>query len=143
MSEQSEQLEMSEEQAAKWVRDHFQAANKYLAEQGIITDKILSKESRYLLPIVAIWKFKTQDRKEVWVINGDVPTDMMNAKAAKDAREAMRHFSMQWQMKAEVVAQTAEGNQEKLRYATYLVNRAENLYQVLESKDFWQEEQHD
>ena len=71
MAEQQPEA-MTEEQVSAWVREHFQAANKYLAEQGIISDQILSKDSRYLAPYVAVWKFNTQDKKTLWVINGDV-----------------------------------------------------------------------
>ncbi|RUO61224.1 DUF4826 family protein [Pseudidiomarina marina] len=139
MAEQQPEA-MTEEQVSAWVREHFQAANKYLAEQGIISDQILSKDSRYLAPYVAVWKFNTQDKKTLWVINGDVPTDVIGEKAAKDARDAMRYFALRWQMQAEGVLQQAQNDPEKQRYANYLVNRAENLYQLSTSKDLWQQQ---
>ncbi|WP_417658345.1 DUF4826 family protein [Pseudidiomarina sp.] len=131
---------MTEEQISEWVRAQFQAANKYLAEQGIITDRILSKDSRYLVPHVAVWKFTTQDKKTLWVINGDVPTDIIGDKAAKDARDAMRYFALRWQMQAEGVLQQATNEPEQQKYAQYLINRAENLYQLSESKEMWQQQ---
>ncbi|MDT7524903.1 MULTISPECIES: DUF4826 family protein [Idiomarinaceae] len=131
--------QLTDEQRTTWVREHFQAANKFLAEQGIITERVLTKESRYIAPIVAVWKFQTQDKKEVWVINGDVPTDLAAGKNAKDARDATRHFSLQWQVKAEVVAHQAQGDRQQLNYANYLVNRAEQLYDVFEDEKLWQQ----
>lgn len=140
MAEQQPEA-MTDEQVSAWVREHFQAANKYLAEQGIISDQILSKDSRYLAPHVAVWKFNTQDKKTLWVINGDVPTDVIGDKAAKDARDAMRYFALRWQMQAEGVLQQAQNDPEKQRYAHYLINRAENLYQLSTSNDLWQQQE--
>ncbi|RUO60332.1 DUF4826 family protein [Pseudidiomarina insulisalsae] len=137
---QNAQPQMTEEQASAWVREQFQAANKYLAEQGIITDRVLTKESRYLVPYVAIWKFTTQDRKELWLVNGDVPTDVVGAKAAKDAREAMRHISMQWQLKAQAIIDDPKASQdpEQQKYANYLISRAEGIYEAVANDALWQ-----
>lgn len=131
------QPQFTEEQAQAWVRSKFQEANKYLAEQGIISDQILSKESRYLVPYIAVWKFTTHDKLKIWVINGDVPTDMVNEKVAQNAREALRHFSLNWQFKAESILQSEQPSQEQRNYANYLINRAENVYQLYEQEGLW------
>lgn len=139
MAEQ-QQPELTEEQASAWVREQFQAANKYLAENGIITDRVLTKESRYLVPYVAVWKFTTQDRKELWLVNGDVPTDVVGAKAAKDAREALRHIAMQWQLKAQAIIDDPKAQQdaEQMKYASYLVSRAEGIHDAVQTESLWQ-----
>ena len=80
---------MSQEETSKWVREQFQAANKFLAENGIISDRVLTKDSRYLAPYVAVWKFTTQDRKELWLVNGDVPTDVAGKKAAEHGMKSL------------------------------------------------------
>ncbi|CAB0149934.1 hypothetical protein PSI9734_00507 [Pseudidiomarina piscicola] len=135
-----EQPELTQEQLSAWVREQFQAANKYLAEQGIISDQILTKDSRYLAPYVAVWKFVTQDKKELWLINGDVPTDVAGTKAANNARDVMRYFSFQWQMKAQGLLSDpkASADPEQQRYAQYLVNRAEALYDLVGTEELWQ-----
>lgn len=137
MAEQ--QANLTEEQASEWIREHFQAANKYLAEQGIIPDKILTKDSRYLVPFVGVWKFTTQDKKTIWVINGDLPTDMVGESAAPDAREALRYFAMRWQLKSEGILADTNSSQEQRDYANYLVKCAENLYGVFEQESLWQQ----
>lgn len=140
MTEQS--TELTEEQASAWVREHFELANKYLAQLGFITDKIIMRESRYLIPYMAVWKFTTQGKKgPVWVINGDVPMDMVEESAAKDAREAVRYFALRWQMKAETILQAEQGTAQLRQQAQYLIGRAEGLYELAEQQELW-EQQH-
>lgn len=137
----AEAKELTENEAAEWVRNQFQAANKYLAEQGIIPDKVLTKDSRYLVPLVAVWKFTTQDKKELWVINGDVPTDVVGAKAANTARDVMRHFALQWQLKADQMLNDEKlmADPEQARYAKFMVERAESLYSATREDALWKE----
>lgn len=138
MAEQQPQL--TEEQAQEWVRGKFQEANKYLAEQGILSDQVLLKESRYLIPFLAIWKFTTQDKKKVWVINGDVPTDLVGEKAAKNPRDALRHFALSWQLKADKILADKASTAEQQDYAKYLVVRAENVYHTTDNEALWQQQ---
>ncbi|RUO41115.1 DUF4826 domain-containing protein [Pseudidiomarina aestuarii] len=125
-----------------WVREHFQKANKYLAEQGIIVDRVLTKRCRYLVPLVAVWRLTTQDKKEIWAINGDVPSDVVSAKVAETARDALKHFALQWQLRAEGIVQDPEASKdpEQQRYASFLVGRAESLYEMTEQDDLWKDE---
>ncbi|MBR9906593.1 MAG: DUF4826 family protein [Gammaproteobacteria bacterium] len=134
------QPKYTEEQLQAWVRTKFQEANKYLAEQGIISDQILSKDSRYLAPLVAVWKFSTSDKHKIWVINGDVPTDMVTEKVAQTARDAVRHFALNWQLKADAILRSEQPAQEQRNYANYLINRAENLYQLFEQEKLWEQQ---
>ncbi|RUO79387.1 DUF4826 family protein [Pseudidiomarina taiwanensis] len=137
-----EPKQYSEAEASEWVRSQFQAANKYLAEQGILPERVLTKDSRYLVPYLAVWKFETKDRKNLWLINGDVPTDIVGEKAAPSARDAMKHFALQWQLKAEAIMRDEKMAQdpEQMRYARYLIERAEGIYAATEDKQLWQNE---
>lgn len=137
MAEQ--QPHMTEAEASDWVRLQFQRANKFLAEKGILTDRVLTRESRYLVPHVAVWKFSTQDQVDVWVVNGDVPSDVVGANAAKTAREALRHFSLQWQVQADKILTDEKLSQdpEQQKYAKFLIQSAENLYQTTQVEDLW------
>ena len=143
MSEQQQTSPaLSEEQRQQWVREQFQNANRYLAERGLISDQILTKESRYLAPDIAVWKFKLQNGKRVWVINGRVTTDHVGVEAAKTARDAMRYFSLQWQLKAEnirALGNAADATQRQL--AELLVRNAEGLYVIADDEAFWRQQQ--
>jgi hypothetical protein len=140
MSEQLTQQtnELTDEQRAAWVRAQFQKANEYLATKGIIPDNVAVSESRYLPPLVAIWKLNTRDAKSFWVISGDLPTDHMPLSAAPNAREAMRSFALRWQLKAEQIAQAGFSDQTQVDFANLLVKRAESLYDMFDNEQLWQ-----
>lgn len=130
--------QLSEEERQTWVREHFQNANQYLAERGLLSDRILTKESRYLVPNIAIWKFKLQDGKKVWVINGRVTTDHVNADVAKTARDVIRHFSLNWQLKAEninALGNAADPAQKGM--VDILIRNAEALYDLSQDDRLW------
>ena len=91
---------MTDEESAAWVRKQWQHANMFLAEKGVIPSTLNHKESRYLIPVLALWKITGEDNKTYWVINGELPTDFMLVENAPDARDAMRHFALKWQVKA-------------------------------------------
>ncbi|EHR42013.1 DUF4826 family protein [Alishewanella jeotgali] len=140
MSEQSTQqpTEITEAQRAEWVRAQFQKANEYLATKGIIPDNVAVSESRYLPPLVAVWKLNTRDAKSFWVISGDLPTDHMPVTAAPNAREAIRAFALHWQLKAEQIAQAGFTDKTQVDFANLLVNRAEGLYNLFDNEPLWQ-----
>ncbi len=135
----AEQLtaEQQEQAASEWVRTQFQKANQYLAEKGILPDNVAVSESRYLTPLMAVWKITAQDRKQYWVISGDLPTDHMAISAAQDAREAVRAFSLQWQLKAEQIMNSGAIDQTKQDFANLLVHRAHGLYDLFDKEELW------
>lgn len=135
----AEQLtpEQQEQANSEWARTQFQKANQYLAEKGILPENVAVSESRYLTPLVAVWKIKAQDRKEYWVISGDLPTDHLAISAAKDAREAVRAFSLHWQLKAEQIMNSGSVDKTKVDFANLLVNRAHSLYDLFAKEVLW------
>jgi hypothetical protein len=135
----AEQITTGQQEQAnsEWVRAQFQKANQYLAEKGILPDNVAVSESRYLTPLLAVWKITAQDRKQYWVISGDLPTDHLPLSAAKDAREAVRAFSLNWQIKAEHVMNSGAVDQTKVDFANLLVNRAHSLYDLFEKEELW------
>lgn len=140
MSEQltQEQIEQLEKARAEWVRSQFQKANEYMASKGIIPDNVAVAESRYLPPYFAIWKLNTRDKQAFWVISGDLPTDYMQYSAAVDAREAVRTFSLQWQLKAQRIIESGAMDKTQQDYANLLVNRAQGLYDMFSQDQLWQ-----
>lgn len=140
MSEQSTQqpTDVTDAQRAEWVRAQFQKANEYLATKGIIPDNVAVSESRYLPPLVAVWKLNTRDAKSFWVISGDLPTDHMPVSAAPNAREAIRAFALHWQLKAEQIAQAGFTDKTQVEFANLLVSRAEGLYDLFDNEPLWQ-----
>uniref|UniRef100_A0A486XY30 DUF4826 domain-containing protein n=1 Tax=Rheinheimera sp. BAL341 TaxID=1708203 RepID=A0A486XY30_9GAMM len=142
MSEQltQEQLQQMEQARAEWVRTQFQKANEHLASKGILPDNVVVADSRYLPPFFAVWKLNTKDKQTYWVISGDVPTDHMALSAAKDAREAVRAFSLHWQLKAQQIIDSGINDKTKQDFANLLIKRAHGLYEMFEKDALWQQE---
>ncbi|MCE9678320.1 DUF4826 family protein [Shewanella sp. AS1] len=147
MTEQvSEQVQLSAEEiearTQEWVKEHFQKANRFLAEKGVIPSKVIQQECRYLAPLLAIWKIESKQPKAqtFWVMSGDLPTDYVDVNVAATAREALRHFSMMWQLKAENLVQSgATQDPTQAKFAQLLVSRAESLYQIHGDDKLWRE----
>jgi hypothetical protein len=131
------QQQYTQEQLTSWVREQFQRANKHLATDGILFEKVIQEECRYLAPIVAIWKIKDQQQRLIWVISGEVPVDYVAADNATSAREVMRHFSFSWQIKAENILRTGTEDKTQRDYAALLQKKAELLYQLFNDEKLW------
>lgn len=126
----------------EWIREHFQKANRFLAEKGVIPTNVITTESRYIMPYVAIWKMEAKKPKKqtFWVMSGDLPSDYVDVNVAASAREALKHFSLMWQLKAENLhnsGATKDPTQEK--FAQLLVSRAESLYKLQADDKLWPE----
>ena len=140
----TEQQKMTAEQQQAWVRDQYLVATKYIADQGGVVESVADTQSRYLVPIMAVWKLNLLDKTTVWVICGDLPTDQIVLQEDEPAREVVRHFSFKWQVKAEEILQQLnhdnnQANNEQQQYAHYLIGRAEGLYQLYQQDELWQE----
>lgn len=135
-----EELAQAEQQQSEWIRVQYQKANQYLAGKGIIPDTVAVSESRYLVPYMAIWKLNTRDKKSYWVITGDLPTDHLTVNAATSAREAVRAFSFQWQLKAQQLIDAGVRDKTQEDFANLLINRAHNLYDMFNQEELWQQQ---
>ena len=136
----AEEVVDQEQQIQEWTRAQFQKANKFLAEKGIMPNKVYAEESRYLAPYVALWKIdsKKPTKQTYWVMSGDLPSDYFEVSVAATAREALRHFSMMWQMKAENIQRSGlTKDPAQAKFAQLLVSRAESLYKMQADDSIW------
>ncbi len=101
-------------------------------------ESVAVAESRYLPPLVAIWKIHGMNKNIVWVVSGDMPVDYIPLGSAKDPREAMKHFALRWQMKAQQIIEAGITDQPTADYVQLLVGRANMLYDLAESDKLWQ-----
>ena len=139
MSNEKQLPKLTQEQHDEWVKTQFARANKHLAENGVLFDSVATGQSRYLAPFVAVWKVKSLENKYYWVISGEVPVDFIADKAAKDARDALRYFSMHWQVKSENIRQSAGDDELKQKYAKLLQIGAENIYRTYSNEALWKD----
>ena len=137
MNQQDNEQTLTPDQQKQWVRDQYLAATKYLADKGLVAESVTVEESRYIVPIFSIWKITLFDKSKVWVICGDLPSDHSTIDVAPTAREAIRHFSLKWQMQAENLFKA--GTEDQNEFARLLVGRAEGLYKMYEEERFWKE----
>ena len=128
-------VQMTEEQQQQWIKEQYQSATKYLAEKGIVTNSVTVEDSRYLVPLLALWKLTSMDGKKFWVLCGDLPSDHSSIEVATNARDALRHFSLKWQMQADNLLQAK--NKEQHDFAQLLIGRAEGLYKLYEDESLW------
>jgi len=136
-SNQQQAATLDAAQVSEWVRAQFQKANLFLAEKGILMDSVAVQDSRYLPPMVAVWKINAMDKQSYWVISGDLPTDHIALSAAADAREALRAFSFRWQMKAQQLIEAGVQDQTGADYVKLLIGRAHSLYDLFENEQIW------
>lgn len=139
-----------ERQFREWTQAEYATAMRYLLNKGYTNSQIVQPESRILPPLVAMWKVNSHvdGRKQaLWVITGDVPNDHVIATVAPTAREAMRHFSLSWQLKSANLEAAAVANRIELgspavqrEVAQSLQIGAERLYKVVTANDLWPED---
>ena len=135
-----EEQALAEQQRVAWQRGCFQTVQKYLAEKGIMPKSVVEQDSRFLAPICAMWKFKAQNGKTYWVVTGQLPTDHAEVGAASDARDAMRYFSLQWQLKADQIMSAGARDKTQADFANLLVKRAHGLYELYDNDKLWAHE---
>lgn len=128
---------MDQVQAAQWFNEQLGKATRYLAEQGVILDTVFHDQSTYVAPMFAIFKIRCKDRKKYWVIAGDLPTDFTPDTAAKDFKSALRHFTLNWQMKAENMIRAGLRDNIQRDFAQLLITKAEALYAFVDNNVLW------
>ena len=71
-----------------------------------------------------------------WVICGALPSDHNTFDIAPNAREAVQHFSLKWQMQEENLLKS--GDKEQEQFAKLLISRAEGLYDMYQQDNVWE-----
>ena len=135
------------ENNSDWISDTLDKAVQDTAKLGVIPDELI--EAR------AIWSVENkvligQVRQAgdsagfLWFICGDLPTDHIGGPSASTPREALRHFSLKWQLDAQKYAdpevRKAHGldpAQNWERMTASLVAKAEELYSMAEDEKLW------
>lgn len=128
---------MTPEEVEAWKKECFEGAKKHLAEKGILPVEYFESEGKVVSPLCSIWKMKASNGKTYWTISGRLPTDFAEVTAAINAREAMRFFSFQWQLKADELLKQNPHDKAHQDFANYLVNRAQGLYELYEQDAIW------
>lgn len=126
------ELTPEQQEGMVWAQGQLRNASKFLAEKGVILETVFNEVSTYMTNKVAIFKIRDKERNKYWVITGDMPTDYAPASVAKDYKEAARHFSLNWQLKAENIIRMPTRTKVQSEFAQLLVNKAEELYSLID-----------
>jgi hypothetical protein len=113
-----------------WIKDRLQQAVVELGERGVVDSLLVEAKPEWVLPnTLLIGRIRERGRKTGfdWFICGDAPLTHAEHTVASTPREAARHFSLQWQLKA---ARESNSGDE-------LAQRAEALYELVEDDRFW------
>jgi hypothetical protein len=130
-----------------WVRDTVERAVADTSALGIIPDELIEARAIWSVPGEVMIGQMRQPRNSsfYWFISGNLPTDHIDGVLASTAREALRSFSLKWQMDAERYADPATRQAHDLDetrdwdgMVAKLVAKAEELYAMAEDDRFWQ-----
>jgi len=129
----------------KWLQQEHGKVLEYASRNALELSGIVQQSSAILPPAVAIWFIESKTNSQgFWIISGDLPTDHIVGDNAKNAREAIKHFTLRWQLKAENILKeleqetsATEGSNTRKEFAEILISRAEGLYQLADRDDLW------
>ena len=96
---------------AKWLAGQRANVSRYLETEGIVHGGVPTRAQWFVAPYLSLWPIASAATPDVtgwWVISGDLPTDYLSSKDARDARSALRAFADRWQ---EASAQLLRGRQ--------------------------------
>ncbi len=139
-----------DKRSREWSQAEYARAMRHLLNQGFAETRLLQPTSRVLPPLVALWHFEVKQdgkRQRLWVVSGsDLPVDHVSETAAANARDAMRHFYLNWQLKSAQLEQSLAANKVEVgnpalqgEYMQSLQKGAERLYQLVNDDRLWPE----
>jgi len=139
--------EQEKEFKRNWIMQEQANMLKYCKNKELGADKILDEGYVVLVPLFALWAVENRrERKKYWVITGDLPNDHLPYDVAKHPRDAIKHFSMAWQMKAEKLQNKLDNKElsigtpeQQESMITLLRERAESLYSLAQEDAMWQQ----
>lgn len=137
--------EETEKEFKTWSQKEYVKISKFCNSKGHQISGIDQTRCQSLPPILGLWYVKTQDKKiDLWCIAGEFPTDLASSKVAENAREALRYFSMSWQLQAAKLEEgLAEGKislqdkETQEKFVKELTTRAESLYDLYINDKLW------
>ena len=114
-----------------WVRETMDTAVKWLTEQGPFRDGMVEVKPVWGSPgelLLGKARHPSLGGEFIWFIGGKVDFDHIAGNVAAEPRDALRHFSLKWQLDASRL---------KGKPAQDLIGEAEGLYALVEDERFW------
>lgn len=131
-----------------WIHETLDRAVRDISNLGVFPNEMIEAKSLWSIPgRIMVGQMRQLDEPTmfIWFIGGNIPTDHIGGAAAKTAREALRHFSMKWQLDAARYADPEtrkthglDPNLDWDQMTAKLVAKAEELYAMGEDERLWQ-----
>jgi hypothetical protein len=144
VSESEQGTDSARDAFVRWVREQHDQMASYAARRELIGDAAEGVPVWSIPHQVFLGRFydKATPTGGYWYVAGGVPSDHIEAHLAGDARQALRHFSMKWQLQA---AQIEEGSSTEqgdhppdfANVAHNLSRSAEVLMACADNDDYW------
>ena len=142
----SSHMPFDEATFAEWHRAQQQQVADYLRRLEVF-DTDITGEWLWIIPQRAmlgrVWPRHGAPSPKLWVITGIVPTDHVEAGAARNVREAARHFALKWQLEAARLGDnraSSPGTGGKVDWKeleTNIAKRAEWLHDLMQDNRRW------
>ena len=133
-----------EEALRKWIKQQLDSGVQDLMDKGLYNSITIEAKPAWVFPFgILIGMAREQDQRSGfdWFISGDFPTDHVHSTVAETARDAARHFVLQWQLaaKRQEVGSDGDGstNENAPEPDETLVERAQSLYELVEQDELW------
>jgi hypothetical protein len=126
----------AEQELREWVKNRLKSAAEDIGERGLIDDPMIDVKASWVLPFsLLIGKARAHSDPTAfkWFICGEAPLDCIDGAVADTPRDAIRHFSVKWQLDAEKAGPPEHSKQ--------LIHLAESLYPLAEDERLWQPRQ--
>jgi len=119
-----------------------------LAQDGLAVDHIGAAPAWHLAPYVSVWAVASRsgpDRRQWWVVCGDLPTDCISAASGSSPRDALLAFAARWSTAASHMVRgespsgfTIGPVSEASTLAPMLASRAESLQEMAADPELWE-----
>lgn len=143
------EAELEREALKDWYKPLLDGVVQEMLKRKAVTGAAVEAAPVWIFPhkvlIAKVWGMG-QKTRFIWTISGDdLITDHIPASMAATPKDAVRHFSLKWQMDADRLlalgkskAPLADTQLSMANYANKLIKDAEALYDMTERDDIWQ-----
>jgi len=137
----------TEEELKKWVKNQLQSAVRELTEQGLFNTAMVEAKPAWVFPfglLIGMIREQGESASFDWFIKGEFPAARVHCSKASTAREAARHFALQWQLEARRMEDGAgepsgKGETRAVpgKSSEQLVEMAQSLYELVDQDSLW------
>lgn len=123
-----------DDELKEWIRKQLDVAVEELISANVFEAALIEVKPAWVLPSrILVGKVREQGNPVDfrWFVCGEVRLDHVPADTATTPRDAIRHFSMKWQLDASKLGDEASKS---------LVADAEALYSLAEDDRFWSQQ---